>query len=283
LTGGYTFQTWLLTLSDNQKVIFRHQVDLETGSGEILSILDILKREHFFYSNVNKAIGHICPEVYVVDGTRKLHENSYCIMEYIEGIPLNQCFEDLSEKDKKDTLYKIGEMAASINNLDIDCNHPFITSRKSWEAYIADKLMGRFVPHIRNGIITQSEADRIADNMRSKKASKTLSFLHLDMRHVNMIYNSGSIFLLDAENCEFGDPLYELAVIDCGGELYQTLIDGYMDTYIDKIDLESELYYYYKMERMALVLHVFMNVVQSDREATRIYLDEFNKLKQRLI
>jgi len=118
--------------------------------------------------------------------------------------------------------------------------------------------------------------------MRVKKAVSTLSFLHLDMRRVNMIYNNGKISLIDAENCEFGDPLYELAVIDCGDELNQAVLDGYKNAFAGNIDLDSELYYYYKMERMALVLHVFMNVVKTEPEATQKYLSVFNELKNRL-
>jgi len=98
LIGGYTFHTWLLSLSDNQKVVFRHQVDLKTGGGTIINVLDILEREKFFYDNVNKIIGNICPEVYVIDGTRKYHKDSFCIMEYIEGMPLNQCFDDFDKE-----------------------------------------------------------------------------------------------------------------------------------------------------------------------------------------
>ena len=140
LTGGYTFQTWLLTLSNNQKVVFRHQMDFETGGGRNIYIADVLKREKFFYDNVNKAIGHICPEVYVVDGTHEHHENSFCIMEYIGGIPLNQCIDELDIKSKKDVLYHIGEIAARINSIEIDNSHPYIASRGSWEVFVAERI-----------------------------------------------------------------------------------------------------------------------------------------------
>ena len=80
LTGGWTYQTWLLILSDNSNMVFRTQRDLVTAGGREFIIADILEREKFFYDNVNKKLGHICPEVYVVDGTREHHENSYCIM-----------------------------------------------------------------------------------------------------------------------------------------------------------------------------------------------------------
>ena len=278
LTGGYTFQTWLLTLSDNQKVVFRHQRDFETGGGRHICTKDVLEREKFFYDNVNKEIGHICPKVYVVDGTCEYHDHSFCIMEYIEGVPLNQCF--LDAKSKRRVLYQIGEIAARINSMEIDKNHPYVINRGLWEVFVAERLRDRFIPL--HKVITQDEAEIIADKINTKKASKTLSFLHLDMRHINMILKKGSIFLLDAENCEFGDPLYELATIDCAGELDQSLIDGYKNAYTGNIDLKDELYYFYKMERAALVLHVFMNVVKTDTETTKKYLSMFNELKKRL-
>ena len=283
LTGGFMFQTWLLTLSNNQKVIFRHQKDLETGSGGTLIIADILEREKFFYDTTNKSTGNICPKVYVVDGTRQHHENAFCIMEYIEGTPLQQCINDFDEKTKNDVMYKIGEIAAQFNSIEIDSNHPYVIGRTSFENLIADRLWDVFVPLVNSKVITQPEADKIVADMRSKKASRTLSFLHLDMRHCNMIYNNGSIFVVDAANCQFGDPLWELAVIDVGGELTPPLIEGYKNTFSGNIDLNDELYYYYKMDRMAVVLHLFLNQVKTDAAATQKYLALFNDLKQRLL
>jgi len=75
LTGGYDFETWLLTLSGNEKVVFRTQRDFVTGGGKEIVIADVLEREKFFYENVNSKIGHICPDVFVVDGTREHYEN----------------------------------------------------------------------------------------------------------------------------------------------------------------------------------------------------------------
>ena len=97
-----------------------------------------------------------------------------------------------------------------------------------------------------------------------------------------MIYNNGDIFILDAENCEFGDPLFELAVIDVGGELEPPFIKGYKTVNKD-IDLNNELYNYYKMERQALVLHLFMNIIKSDTQSTKLYLDNFYELKKKLL
>ena len=283
LTGGYTFQTWLLTLSDNQKVVFRTQRDFDTGGGRKIIIADILEREKYFYESVNKKIGHICPEVFVVDGTREHFAMSYCVMEYIEGTPLASCFNDFDTQAKNDVMYKIGEISAKINNIEIDSNHPYITNRTSWEDYMANRLKERFMALLKNNVIIQDEIDEIVNNMRQKKAIKTHSFLHLDMRRINMIFNNGNIFILDAENCEFGDPLFELATIDVANEISAPLIDGYKNAYNKTIDLDGELYQYYKMERFSLVLDVFMNAVKSDTESTKYYLEKFHETKNKLL
>jgi aminoglycoside phosphotransferase (APT) family kinase protein len=117
---------------------------------------------------------------------------------------------------------------------------------------------------------------------RNSKAEKTQSFLHLDMRFINMIYNNGRIFLIDAENCEFGDPLYELAVIDISDNLTLDFWAGY-ESISNKPDIESDLFYLYKMERQALVLDVFLNVVKTEEELTRKYLAAFKQIKRRLL
>ena len=57
LTGGYSFKTWLLTLTSGQKVVFRSNSDFTTGGGRRIIIADIFRREKFFYDNVNKAMG----------------------------------------------------------------------------------------------------------------------------------------------------------------------------------------------------------------------------------
>ena len=131
LTGGFTFEMWLLTLSGNEKVVFRTQRDLETAGGRKIIISDVLEREKYFYDSVNKNVGKICPIIYVIDATRNHHENAFCIMEYIDGTPLNKCFDDFNDETKSDISYKIGELAAQINNIETDENHHYIRSRGS--------------------------------------------------------------------------------------------------------------------------------------------------------
>ena len=204
-------------------------------------------------------------------------------------------------------------IATACSRIEIDAGHPYVSGRASWEDYIANRLKERFAAlagraassggaasnskeaHANgsaltgraaisgSSVISDEEAEAITNAMRQQKAANTLSFLHLDMRRINMIYNDGDIFLLDAENCEFGDPLFELATIDVAGEISPVLIDGYKSTYRSGIDLNCDLYKFYKMERLALVLSVFMYEVNDDAASTRHYMKRFLEAKKELL
>ena len=283
LTGGYTFETWLLTLSDGGRVVFRTQCDFFTGGGRKIVITDVLAREQFFYDSVNAKLGTVCPVVHVVDGSRAHYEHAFCIMEYIEGVPLDRCFVGLDQTEQNRVLEQIGVLAAQINSIDIDADHPYCRTRGVWEEYVADRLGERLLPLVPNGVVTQDEIDAMKNSLRGKKAVRTRSFLHLDMRRVNMLYNKGHLALLDAENCEFGDPLFELATIDVAGELAPPLLAGYKKAYGGTIDLEDDLYDYYKMERAALVLQLFINELKTEPASTSRYLALFKEVKAKLL
>ena len=101
-----------------------------------------------------------------------------------------------------------------------------------------------------------------------------MSFLHLDLRFINMIYNNGHIYLVDAENCEFGDPLFDLAVIDINDTMTESFLAGYTNSSGCRPNIDSDLFLYYKLERLALIVHVFMNEVK-DHGLARLYLAKF--------
>ena len=154
LTGGWK-ETWLLILSDNQKVVFRTNPDFITSGGRKIVMADNFELEKFFYDGVNKELGHICPEVYIVDGTREYYDDAYQISEYIEGEKLSKCFrEDFDERTKNNIYYKIGKLAAKINKIEIDINHPYVKKRGSWEEYISNRLYERLSPLVKFDLIT---------------------------------------------------------------------------------------------------------------------------------
>lgn len=119
--------------------------------------------------------------------------------------------------------------------------------------------------------------------MRSKKATDTLSFIHHDIRPHNMIYNNGNLFVIDAEECEFGDRLYELVAIDLEWtywEMHDCLLKGYMS--VADIDLDSELYYYYKLEGLGIILDMHFNY-ECMNTWTQFFLNRFHEMKERIL
>ena len=275
ITGGYTFNTWLLTLSDERKVIFRACRDFITGGGRKIIITDIFEREKFFYDTVNQSLGHVCPGVYVIDGTCEYYETPFQISEYLEGTPLDKCFDGFSPREKDEIFYQYGEMAARVNRLEINANHPYIKSRGPWVAFFTGRLRERLSALVKNGLITPGEIEKFAERMSKQKVEHTRSFLHIDMRFPNMIYNNKKIYLIDAENCEFGDPLFELAVISLSDNLTDAFMQGYTDAGGAAPDRDSELFCLYRMERLALVADVYLNEVEGENEMAEHYVKAF--------
>jgi len=273
LEGGYTFHTWLLTFTNGRKVVFRTQKNFKTSSGRDIIITDVFEREAFFYKTINDTIGHVCPNIYLIDGTCEYFEMPYQISEYLPGQRLDLC-EDI------DIFFKYGELAAKIGCIEIDENHKYITERGVWEEFMANRLYERLFPLVKNDVISLPEINEITKIMRNSKAKKNLSFLHLDMRFVNMIYNNGNIFLIDAENCEFGDPLFELAVIDMSNCINDSFLEGYISVSRKMPDITSDLFHLYKMERLALVYDLFLNVITNDKASTELYATKFKELKK---
>ena len=282
LMGGYTFNTWLLCLSKGQKVVFRYSPDFATGSGREIIIADVFRREKFFYDSVNAAIGHICPEVYVIDETKENFETSFQIAEYLEGTTLDLCFDNLSDEQKSAVHYRHGEIAAGVNKLEIDEQHPYILSRGTWKDFFATRLEERLTPLVELGLITAAQIESILGNVAKLRIENKRSFLHLDMRFANMIYNEGNIFLIDAENSEFGDPLFELAVFDINDYLTPEFLSGYTNVSGAVPDLSSELFNFYKLERLALILYVFI-VEADDEKLAKHFLRKFEEVKSKVL
>lgn len=267
-------ETWLLTLSDKRKVIFRAHPDYA----------ETFKREQFFYERINKRLGKTCPEVYAVDGTCEYYEKAYQISEYIEGENLGARLQnDFDAQKKKEIYYKIGEITARINQTEIEPDHPYAVTCSAWENYFADKLYSQLNRVVRNDIITADEIDILCNKMRSLHASRTHSFLHLDIRPYNMICQNDKIFVIDAETCEFGDPLNELAHIKLEWnywELYEELLKGYKS--VLDIDTSSELFDYYQLEKLGDILDYHFNY-NCRNQATPHYIDVFQKAKDRIL
>ena len=282
LYGGMSYQTYKLTLSDNQKIIFRAKKDYIEDDRKVV-VSDKLIREKFFYDTVNKRIGHICPEIYIIDGTNELYNMTFCIMEYIEGTPLYKYPYRQDDKFYSDISCQAGALMARIHGIEIESNHSYIAGRGRLEDTKAAELHKNLSSLLTENLITPDEINDLVNRMRNSKFAKTRAFLHNDFRDANFIYrDNGELFLLDAELCDFGNPLGELVMSECVNWKKDAFIEGYNDAYGKKADIDSDLYYLYLINLRSFLYNLF-NTVIHEPESKQWHLHGFLQAKQKLL
>ncbi len=268
-------ETYLLILSNEQKVVFRSCPEYTK----------VFEREKFFYDTVNADLENICPNVLVIDGSKKYYERPFQIAEYIDGISLRKLLETTtSDTEKRRLYYQLGQTVAKINQIKINKEHPYITERTSWEEHFAYKLLGMQLNRIvKNQLVSHDEVDILCNRMKNAKAANTLSFVHRDIRPDNIIYKDGVMYVIDAETCEFGDPLNDLARIFLEWtywEMLDEVLNGYQS--IHNIDINNDLFFLYQLEILAEILDMHCNHGCKNIH-TPHFLELFNDIKKKLL
>lgn len=281
ITGGYSFETWLIILEDGSKVIFRTGKDAVIEGGRQFIVSDIFEREAHFYETINKAYNHRCPEILIIDDTLSLYSQPYQIMSYLPGVPLNHYLPQVNDEIMHRIYYGIGKLAAETNGLEISSAHSLYQS-EPWEIRFQRKFAERLTPIVKSQVVSKSEERLLLSQLNTLKANKTNALLHLDIRLPNLIYHDDVIHLIDAENCDVGDPLYELAVISVAGILNNHFLRGYKAVCDYDLHLDSPLFKFYRFERLAALVNLFLNILRNDQLAKPV-TDSLNRLKDEIL
>jgi len=243
-------EAWLLTLSGGDKVVFR----------ACKNYTNFFERERFFYNTVNQNVGKVCPDVYVVDGSLQFSEKTFQISEYIQGDSLRTVLESADADKKVELYYGLGQTIAEINQIAVTSFDEKLFESQPWVLHYTDELMKpQLLRIVDNKLITMEQVELLCEKMRQSSVSER-SLLHRDIRPDNIIYKDGKMFVIDAETCELGDPLNELARINLEWHYwknYDSLINGYKS--ILDIDTECEMFYYYQLEQLAEILDMHLN------------------------
>lgn len=281
LTGGFSFETWLITLENNQKIIFRTGVDTEVENGKKFIVSDVFEKEDFFYKTVNSVYKSRCPEIYLIDKSKEIYHQPYQIMSFVEGDPLDKYLVNADEVSKSKIFSQIGRVTAEINNIKINKSQDLFLD-KNWEQKFNNKLIERLEPLIGDKILTDLENNILLSQLSKLKSKKSNSLLHLDMRLPNLIYKNEEIHVIDAENCEVGDPLYELAIVSVAGLLDEKFLEGYREYSNHSVDIEDLMFKYYQLERQAALVNLFKNILKNESLAQSTIII-FERLKRELI
>ncbi len=267
-------ESWLLTLSDDTKVVFRTCDDYTA----------FFEKERFFYNTVNQSIGKVCPEVYVVDGSLQYYEKSFQISEYIQGESFRTVLESADADKKMKLYYKLGQCVAKINQIEVSYFDDGLFKNQPWILYYTNELMKpQLLRIVDNKLITIEQIERLCEKISKGDPTLTRCLLHRDIRPDNIILKDDKLFVIDAETCELGDPLNELARINLQWhywENYDSLLNGYKD--VLGIDTECEMFYYYQLEQLAEILDMHFNHGCAN-STTPFFENKFQKIKTELL
>lgn len=267
-------EVYLLVLEDDSKLIFRAETNY----------YDIFIKEKYFFDEINKSIGKVCPEVLFINKGSCLYNKDFQIEEFIEGITLNEYLFKCSDEEKRIIYFKIGQLVAKVHNIEINKDNSMIKDRTSFREYFTNKLQTNLTNILKNNLITNEEINIICNKMKTIDSKYEYSFMHLDIRPQNIIMNNDSLFLIDAETYDFGNPIKELAFMSLEWsywEMFDVVLEGYKT--IKNIDINQEsLFDYYRLEWIADLLDMHYNYGCKDN-TTEKFLSLFNDIKNRLL
>lgn len=283
LSGGVSFETYLLELSNHEKVVFRAGSDYLSSLNDKIYIEDIFKREQMFYDVLREYVPVEFPKIRVIDSSGKYYHKTFEIYDYIEGVPLHQAAITACAREMVD--YDIGKIVGKIHKYKISEGQREFLRDEEWNVFFAKRLKSRLTPLTPNGLILPEEISYI-EGLCQKIMPSVIrdSFLHLDIRPNNFLYTDKISALIDAENFEIGDCLFELARIEAYGLLNDSFIAGYTSEYPEIVlDKEDMIYKIYKLETISFLLNVFLNDLKIMDEHTKQLGAEFYEIKRLIL
>ncbi|MHB8065775.1 MAG: phosphotransferase family protein, partial [Ruminiclostridium sp.] len=115
LKEGFFNTAYLLTIKDKQKVILKISPPKD---------VKVMRYEKGIMANEVYAINKIClngavpiPRVLYYDSNRDIIENEYFFMEFIQGSPLNNIYDELTEKQRNTISSELGKYAKHITSI----------------------------------------------------------------------------------------------------------------------------------------------------------------------
>lgn len=278
LSGGISFNTYKAVTESGKAYIFRYGEDYTNSGGRYISIAETFRREKYFFDAVSGMLSIKVPHIYLVDDSRTRFDCVYEIYDYIDGHSLEELGNDVN-----DTVYfRVGKAIAHINMTELGDGF----NTEDWGTFFSARLRERLIPLVADGLFAESEIRTICSFYMDYDYPDHRALLHLDVRKGNILYDryNGSIGLIDAENAEFGDPLFEIARIDVYNEMKEAFYAGYMEEMgVESIDRESILYQGYKLESLAFLTNVFIHEIDAEEEAVESMTRQTLRLKNRIL
>jgi len=177
------------------------------------------------------------------DSSHSLCDSDYFFMEMLEGRSLSSCMDSLSEKDRNNIYFQMGQYTYMLNEVkglkfgyygqkDKQGDNWYLVFKSMIEdIYYDAKRKDTLIPVPKDDLLLLLEKDR-----EIFEQIKEPSFVHWDIWAGNVFVQNGSVSgIIDFERCLWADPLMEVGFRTYGYE--KSFFDGYRT---DKLDEAQE-------------------------------------------
>ena len=278
LSGGISFNTYKVLTESGKAYVFRYGEDYVNSGGRHIDIAQTFRREKFFFDTVSDRLQIKVPHIYLIDDSRTRFDYVYEIYDFITGHSLEELGNDAADA----VYFQVGKAVAQINMTELSNS----CHTEDWGTFFSLRLMERLIPLVKDGLFSEDEINVICPFFKKLDYPAAKAFLHLDIRKGNILYDkhTGTIGLIDAENAEFGDPLFEIARIDVYSEMKDAFYAGYLEEMnLERIDRSSIRYHGYELESLAFLTNVFIYEIDADNETVESMISRTLRLKNKLL
>ena len=289
LDGGISFQTWLLTLENKMKIIFRYdeEMGVQEPLGNYYSVptIEVFRREQQFYNGINEVWSDICPQIIVIDGSLEYFTHPFQMYHYIEGESLEQLAPAMSTVRRDALLEQIGELVGRIHEVKLSKGNDRYKESDDWRKFIAASLHDKLSSIMHDVHIDEKELDHCCGAaLKYANIKEVNNYLHLDIRPCNIISDGQKLFLIDAENCEWGDPDYELARLEACRMLEPAFLKGYQRVRNErKLDFTSNLFKVYRLDMAAQMVYLYLHIIKVSEDDLQYQLNAFDAAKREVL
>ncbi len=115
LKEGYINTAYLLTIQGNQQIVLKVSPPKDV---KVMRYENSIMRNEVYALNKISSIGDVpAPKVLYYDSDRDIIENEYFFMEFVQGFPLNNIYDELSEQQRNSISSELGYYVKQITGI----------------------------------------------------------------------------------------------------------------------------------------------------------------------
>lgn len=242
LTDGFFNTAYMLTLTNGLKTV------LKVSPPEDVTVMryekNLMETEVYTLNKIGSLGDVPIPKVLYYDKSRKIIENDFFFMEFVEGVTLNKIHSELTKEQYIKISSELGEITRKIHSIKGNYfgyipknNKQFQTWDQAFLCMIKELLDDALAANVDLPYGYDEIYNMIYEKREILKIVETPSLIHKDLWEGNIFIDENGARItgiLDCERAVYGDSLLELV---CGFLLYN---EDFMKSYLGRVQLEKD-------------------------------------------